>query len=259
VFLPVEIGTMTLPVQDITRNGLLRAMSAADFDLLAPDLVFTKLNRGFVVAEPNETIAFVYFFESGVSSTIAISPENFEVEVGLAGYEGCAPLEPILGLDRSINRIVLQLADDSWRIGSEQLQQHIAARPTLRLLLNSYAQITTLQAQYTALSNAIHQMDERLARWLLMCDDRVEGGKLEITHDFLSVMLAVRRPSVTTALHALEGHGFIRSERGCVIIRDRRGLEEFARDAYGRPEAEYRRLIGPFGHGPLATLERSAG
>jgi hypothetical protein len=78
-----------------------------------------------------------------------------------------------------------------------------------------------------------------------MCDDRVDGSKLELTHEFISLMLAVRRPSVTTALHVLEGNGFIRSERGCIIIRNRQALEDFAKDAYGKPEAEYRRLIGP--------------
>jgi CRP-like cAMP-binding protein len=226
------------------QNRLLRLMSAADFDILAPDLTFAKLDRGFVIAEADEVFPFVYFFESGVSSTIAISPENFEVEVGLAGFEGCAPHETVLGLDRSINRIVIQLADDSWRIGRTVLEDHIAGSQSLRILLGRYAHIVALQAQYTALSNAVHPIDERLARWLLMCDDRVHGGKLELTHEFLSVMLAVRRPSVTTALHVLEGNGFIRSERGCVVIRSRKGLEEFAHDAYGRPEAEYRRLIG---------------
>jgi CRP-like cAMP-binding protein len=107
-----------------------------------------------------------------------------------------------------------------------------------------FAHAMTVQAHYTGLSNAVHPIDERLARWLLMCDDRTDGGKLELTHDFLSIMLAVRRPSVTTALHVLEGNGFIRSERGCIIIRNRRALEEFAGDAYGKPEAEYRRLMG---------------
>lgn len=102
-----------------------------------------------------------------------------------------------------------------------------------------------MQTSYTALSNAVHPVDERLARWLLMCHDRVDGDELALTHEFLSLMLAVRRPSVTTALHVLEGNRFITAERGYITIRDRRRLEEFAGDAYGRPEAEYKRLIGP--------------
>jgi CRP-like cAMP-binding protein len=100
-----------------------------------------------------------------------------------------------------------------------------------------------VQLAYTAASNALHEVNERLARWILMCDDRASGNELPLTHEYISVMLAVRRPSVTTALHVLEGSGFIKSTRGVIAIRDRSGLEEYARDAYGKPEEEYRRLM----------------
>jgi CRP-like cAMP-binding protein len=100
------------------------------------------------------------------------------------------------------------------------------------------------QISFTALSNAVHNIDERLARWLLMCHDRVDGNEILLTHEFISLMLAVRRPSVTTALHILEGKKLIRAERGRITVRDRAGLESFAGDVYGKPEEEYRRLIG---------------
>jgi CRP-like cAMP-binding protein len=86
-------------------------------------------------------------------------------------------------------------------------------------------------------------VSERLARWLLMCHDRVQGNEIELTHEFLSLMLAVRRPSITTSLHILEGNGFIKAERGNITIRNRAALEEFAHDAYGKPEMAYRRLM----------------
>ena len=94
------------------------------------------------------------------------------------------------------------------------------------------------------MSNASHAVDQRLARWLLMYHDRVEGSEVDLTHEFLAIMLAVRRPSVTTALHVLEGEGLIRSERGCVIVRIRKALEDYAGAVYGAPEREYRRLTG---------------
>lgn len=98
------------------------------------------------------------------------------------------------------------------------------------------------------MSNAVHQVDERLARWLMMAHDRLRQNEFEITHDYMAVMLAVRRPSVTTALHVLEGNRFIRAERGSIIMRDRAAMAEFCRDAYGQPEAEYVSLFGsPFG------------
>lgn len=124
-------------------------------------------------------------------------------------------------------------------------QGAVAQSASLRTLLLRFAQVLGIQTAYTALSNAVHHVDERLARWLLMAHDRVDGESLGLTHEFMSIMLAVRRPSVTTALHVLEGNGFIRSERSCVIIRNRAALEEFAGDSYGVPEAEYERLIGP--------------
>lgn len=235
---------MSSPAQSDVRNQLLARLSPGDFELLAPHLTAVQLERGFVITEVDQPIRAVYFFDSGLSSTIAISPEGQQVEVGLLGRDGFVPIEPIMGADRSINRIVMQLPDKSWRIEPAALAAAFAQSETLRSLLLRFAHAMTVQAHYTALSNAVHPIDERLARWLLMCDDRTDGGKLELTHDFLSIMLAVRRPSVTTALHVLEGNGFIRSERGCIIIRNRRALEDFAGDAYGKPEAEYRRLMG---------------
>lgn len=100
-----------------------------------------------------------------------------------------------------------------------------------------------VQLAYTAVSNAIHEVTERLARWLLMCHDRVPGNEITLTHEFLSMMLGVRRPSITTSLHILEGNGYIRAERANITIRNRAALEEFAQDAYGKPEREYRRLM----------------
>lgn len=106
------------------------------------------------------------------------------------------------------------------------------------------------QTSHTALSNAKHTIEERLARWLLMGHDRIDGDEIGLTHEFLALMLAVRRPSVTTALHILEGMRLVRNTRGCVVIRDRAGLEALAADAYGIPEAEYERIIGPLQRRP---------
>jgi CRP-like cAMP-binding protein len=125
------------------------------------------------------------------------------------------------------------------------LEQALDASPALRKLLSRYAQAMAIQTSFTALSNAVHNVEERSARWILMAHDRTDGDQIALTHDFLSIMLAVRRPSVTTALHALEGRHFIVSERALITIRDRAALESIAGDAYGTPEREYVRLVGP--------------
>lgn len=232
--------------QSTVRNLLLRTMSADDFALLAPHLSPCKAPKGTVLFEQDKPSETVWFLESGVGSIITVSPEGLRAENGLFGREGFAPVGVIMGNDRSPHKGFIQIADDCWNLPAARLIEAVDRSASLRTLLLRYAQALAIQANYTALSNAVHPIDERLARWILMCDDRMAGGELALTHEFMSIMLAVRRPSVTTSLHVLEGNGFIRSERGCIIVRNRAGLEEFAGDAYGIPEREYERMIGAF-------------
>ncbi len=203
------------------------------------------LPKDDVLLEPEQPFEHAYFFETGVGSIISISPEGQMVESGLFGWDGFTPVGLVMGAERSPYRQLIQVAGQGHRMPAEALREALAVSPGLRDLLLRYAQTLSVQTSYTALSNAVHPVDERLARWLLMTHDRVDGNELPLTHDFLSIMLAVRRPSVTTALHTLEGNRFIRAERGIITVIDRKRLEEFAGDAYGRPEAEYERLIGP--------------
>ena len=227
------------------RNQLLRRLAPEDFARLAPHLKALALPKDLVLLEPDQAIAEAFFPESGIGSIITISPEGQMIESGLFGRDGFSPAGLVMGAERSPYRTVIQVAGEGHCIDAQVLGEAANASPGLRDLLLRYAQTLSVQTSYTALSNAVHPIDERLARWLLMCHDRTAGDELPLTHDFLSIMLAVRRPSVTTALHVLEGNRFIRAERGVITVIDRRRLEEFAGDAYGRPEAEYERLIGP--------------
>jgi hypothetical protein len=127
----------------------------------------------------------------------------------------------------------------------------------MRLFLLRYAQSLHIQTGYTALVNARSKLEERLARWLLMCEDRSAGSKVAMTHEFLSVMLGVRRPGVTVAIQLLEGRGLIRAQRGEIVIRDRQGLILCADGGYGEAEAEYQRLIGRIGHEASAGAEKN--
>ena len=234
-----------MPDQAKVQNRLFSLMSAEDFARFAPQLDCVKLPKGHVVVEPGRPFSQVYFVESGVGSIVAQSPEGQQVEAGLFGMDGFTPVEAALGSDRSLNRVVIQIADDAWRCPLPAFREAIEASSSLRGLLLRYVQALHVQTTYTALSNAMHSVEERLARWILMCDDRIDTSEMALTHEFISIMLGVRRPSVTTTLHVLEGNGFIRSERGSITVVNRKALEEFAVDAYGAPEAEYARLIGP--------------
>ena len=135
----------------------------------------------------------------------------------------------------------------SLRIELKQLQAAMGHSPTLLAVLLKYVQASMVQLAHTAVTNAHHRMEARLSRWLLMCHDRVEGDEVQLTHRFMSMMITAQRSSVTITLHILEGTGAIRSTRGLVTILNRERLEDIAGDAYGSPEAEYRRLIAPFG------------
>jgi CRP-like cAMP-binding protein len=231
--------------QSTVRNLLLRAMSADDFALLAPHLERCSAGKGDILFEKDQPIETVWFLESGIGSIVTTSAEGLKVESGLFGRDGFAPVAVALGGDRNTQQGIIQIADACLRISAGALKEAIGRSPSLHGVLLRFAQVLSVQTSYTALSNAMHPIEERLARWLLMCHDRVDGNDMALTHEFMSIMLGVRRPSVTTSLHVLEGNGFIRSERGCIIIRNRAGLEEFAGDAYGPPEREYERLIGP--------------
>lgn len=234
------------PDQSIVRNHLLRTMAADDFAGLAPLLEACDLPLGVALYRAGEAPAHAWFPDAGVGSLVATSPEGHRVESGLFGRDGFSPVGLVMGARVSPYDCLFQLPGQGWRIAADTLREAASESASLREVLLRYAHSLAIQTTYTALSNSVHPIDERLARWLLMCHDRVLGDGLEITHEFLSLMLAVRRPSVTTALPTLEGNRFIRSERRCITIRDRKGLEEFAGDAYGRPEEEYRRLLGWF-------------
>lgn len=219
-------------------------LSPEDFELVGSDLVFLDLPRTTIICAPDEPIEQVYFLETGIGSIIAISPEGQRVEVGLFGREGFAPSAIAMGSDRLPHELFMQIAGSGYRLSADALARAMDRSASFRAMLTRYVHSLSIQMAYTALSNTVHPMEERCARWLLMTHDRIDGDEIPLTHEFLSLMLAVRRPSVTSALHVLEGNRFITAQRGCVKIRDRAALEEFAGDAYGMPEAEYERLIG---------------
>jgi CRP-like cAMP-binding protein len=228
----------------IYKNRLLRTLSPDDQDVLRPHLRWSSLERGTVLVAPNEPIERVWFLESGMSSIIAISGGDQGIEVGLAGRDGFVGMPLVLDADRTPHRIFMQIAGACFSMGSDVFRHVMDEHAGIRKLLLRYVQAYSTQTTYTALSNAMHTIEERLARWLLMSHDRQDEDEIALTHDFLALMLGVRRPSVTIALHSLEGLGFIKATRGQVTIRRREALEEFAGSAYGVPEAEYQRLIG---------------
>ncbi|MGF9695299.1 MULTISPECIES: Crp/Fnr family transcriptional regulator [unclassified Rhizobium] len=226
------------------RNRLLALLPPIELEKVGSALSPIELPKGFVIVKPDQPIDFVYFPTSGIGSVVTVSPEGHRAEAGMFGREGFSPTPAGVGGNISIHEVVIQVEGAGYRISFAELTSVLAGCPVLANLLARFIHAFGSQISFTALSNAVHNIDERLARWLLMCHDRVDGNEILLTHEFISLMLAVRRPSVTTALHILEGKKLIRAERGRISVRDRAGLESFAGDVYGKPEEEYRRLIG---------------
>ncbi|WP_078057966.1 Crp/Fnr family transcriptional regulator [Rhizobium rhizosphaerae] len=227
-------------------NRMLAPLPAEERALLKPHLEHVDLPRGFVFIEAGEVIEHVYFPDQGLASVIAVSPGGRKAEAGMIGREGFTPVAPLAGAQVSLHRVIAQIAGHGWRLPIDVFREVLPSCPHLTARLMRAAHHLAMQVSFTALANASAPVEERLARWLLMCHDRLEGEAMHLTHDFIALMLAVRRPSVTTALHILEGRGWIRAERGVILMRDRAALETFAGDIYGQAEAEYRRLLGAF-------------
>lgn len=192
----------------------------------------------------NQPIQYVYFPESGLASIVAHAKGDRAIEVGLFGQEGMSGLSVVMGDDRSPNETFIQAGGAGWRIAAAELKAALDASPTMRGAMLHYVQAFLCQTSQTALTNGRAQIEERLARWILMAHDRLDGDTLQLTHEFLALMLGVRRPGVTVGLHYLEGKGVLKSTRGLVTVLDRAGLREIAGSSYGVPEAEYDRLCG---------------
>lgn len=227
-------------------NRLLQTLTAPDFALIAPNLTRVAMESRHVLAEANQAIEQVYFLEDGVASVVTALPDTRPTEVGIFGREGFSGIAILLGTDRSPHRTFMQVEGTAaLRIPAGELLAAAAKSDTLRAVLLRYVQTFLIQTASSAVANAQSRVEARLARWLLMCHDRVDGDEIALTHEFMGMMIAAERTRVTLTLHVLEGAGVIRSKRGRVIVADRERLEEVAGNSYGEPEAEYLRLIGP--------------
>jgi CRP-like cAMP-binding protein len=231
------------PQQLSIGNRLLASLSANDFASLQPHLEPVSLDMRQVLIEPNTAIAHVYFPEAGMSS-VTNNSSGGKIEVGVVGREGMIGLPIVLGIDRTPYEHFMQIPGHGWRMAVQDLERAMTRSSSLQRHLLRYAQASHVQVSETAFANANNDIEARLARWLLMCHDRVDGDDIPLTHEFIAMMLGVRRPGVTVALHVLEGMKVIRAKRGVVTVLDRKKLEELAEDSYGLSEAEYTRLMG---------------
>jgi CRP-like cAMP-binding protein len=227
------------------RNRILNAMSNADLALLQPHLEKVTLKFGQSLQSPNKAITNLYIPESGIASVVvAANGAGRQAEIAIVGREGLIGLPVVHGTDKSPFDIFIQIEGDGHRIAAQKLGEAIDQSTTLLRCLLLYAHAFGIQVNYTALANARGYIRERLARWLLMMRDRLDTDEMILTHDFLALMLGVRRSRVSIALEVFESTGLVETARARVIVKDRAGLEACANGLYGPPEAEYERLFG---------------
>jgi CRP-like cAMP-binding protein len=234
------------PTHPAAQNRLLALLPGSEFNDIAGVLEPISLPQNFVIVKAGAQIDYVYFLTGGIGSVVTVATDTQQAEAGMIGREGFSPTSAGVGGAISVHQVHMQVGGKGFRMPMDAVIKAIGEHPTFANLLARFIQTFSSQISYTSLCNVTCQVDERLARWLLMSHDRVDGDEITLTHDFISLMLGVRRPSVTTALHVLEGKRFIQSERGRITIRDRRGMQDFVGKSYGTPEDEYRRLIGEF-------------
>jgi CRP-like cAMP-binding protein len=232
---------MPPPASAARHNQLLSSLKADDLALLRPALRQVELPLMTVLEEAGEPIKDVYFFESGFASVV--TGAKVPIEIGLIGREGMSGISIVMHDDRSVNRTFMQAGGMGLSLSADRLRMALLDSPSLQASLLRYVHAFTVQTSQTALVNGRAKLEARLARWLLMAHDRFDQNDFPFTHQFIAMMLGVRRAGVTDALHLLESRGLIKARRGQITVVDRKGLEATSDPSYGVPEAEYARLV----------------
>jgi CRP-like cAMP-binding protein len=214
-------------------NIILLSISDSDYSSLRPHLEYVSLPNHLVLHEAGGKLEFAYFPNRGLISLVVVMKDGKTSEAGIVGNEGFTGTPAAVGLSRSPLRAVVQITGDGFRVEVGALQNALESAPHLQLMLNRYAVVRGMQVAQTAACNRLHDIEQRLARWLLMTQDRVDSGSLPITHDFLATMLGTDRSTVSLAAGVLQGKELIEYTRGAVEIVNRKKLEDSACECYG--------------------------
>ena len=234
--------------QTSVRNLLLARLAEGDYSLIQPYLTRVSLAIGHRIATSGSTIDRICFPEGGVCALLIPMHDGRPLAVGMIGLEGVVGASLFHGAREWRHDVVVRAADTTALcIEPDRLLDACRQSFTLQDLMLRFAGYFTLQVSRAAVTNLVEPLERRMARWILLYHDRLEGDEISMTHEEIGIMLGVRRASATDVLHVLEGHHAIRGERGRLIVRDRDLLEQIAGETYGDAEADYRRMIGPFG------------
>jgi CRP-like cAMP-binding protein len=226
------------------RNELLAALPPEVLSRLLPRMRSFTLSLRESLIRPETPIEAVYFVESGFVSLVAALEDGTQAEVGLIGREGMVGMPLITDIDTAFVEAFVQGDGSALRMDASTFRHAMKEEPDLRNLLFRYLEAMNSQTTQTAACNGRHDLEQRLARWLLMAHDRVEGDEFQITQEFLALMLCVYRPSVSVVASTLQRAGMIRYGRGHITVLDREALEATACDCYSAVKRRFERLLG---------------
>ena len=228
-----------------SENRLLARLGASDYRRLSRDLRAVPLAFEQVIYRAGGPVEYAYFPLRGVLSAVAVMGDGRAIEVANVGNEGVSGVAALFGAETTFDEFIVQVEGEGLRVPVGVLRAEAGRDGPLRRLLLAYSGAYAAQVSCSVACNGLHKVEQRCCRWLLMTHDRVGRDEVPLTHEFLAIMLGVRRNGVTEVLQALRGRGLLEYRRGRITVLDRRGLEAAACECYEKTRAEYARLLGP--------------
>jgi len=225
-------------------NQILSALPELEYQRLAPHLKLVELNSGEILSEPAEEIYQIYFPQTAMISLVSIMMDGSTTEIGLIGNEGLVGLSAIFGGNSTTSRSIVQISGTAFKVPANVVVQEFQRSKRLHQLVLLYTQALFTQVSQSAACNRQHNIEERLARWLLSVQDCVLQNELPLTQEFIANMLGTRRSGVTVAAGILQQAGIIRYSRGKITILNQQDLEATACECYRLVQNEFIRLLG---------------
>jgi CRP-like cAMP-binding protein len=250
--LPIRRNTTDSTIR--TRNAILAQLPEEEYAPLAKFLTPVELPLGMQLSEPNRPVEYLYFLNSGLISTDALTEKGESVEVGVIGREGFAGLPALLDQPQMSHSVLMQGIGDGMRIRSSVVRDEFMKGGMLQQMVHAFTYLQMVQVTQSVLCNRMHEVDARLARWLLTSADRMESESLHLTQEFLAQMLGVQRSTVTVAAGELQRAGMIEYSRGKINIVDRPALTKVACECYEIVSSSYNRILTTDSHGTLSYV-----
>lgn len=226
------------------KNLLLRSLPADYLKEYTEELIYKELPRKEVLAERGEILEHVYFPENGMVSMVLVTSDGISIEVGTIGREGFVGVPLVLGTVVSDRKLISQVSGYGWQIKADVFKRMIAENENLRVITKLFALTMLNQIAQTAACNRLHSIDERCARWLLIAEEKAGAQTFNLSQDFLSMMLGVRRSSVNIAIRALEENALVYNARAAITVKNREGLEKISCACYKEVKDFYSETMG---------------